>query len=91
MVSDPNVITTIHTVKNAVKEIISHFFCRKEQHIEIVAIKAAANFQKLFMEGVKMAPEIVEECLKQGEVINQRVQEFEKANSVPLQDNGAEA
>ena len=56
-----------------------------------VAIKAAANFQKLFIEGVKMAPEIVEECLKQGEVINQRVQEFEKANSVPLQDNGAEA
>lgn len=81
----------VKAVGDTIKEVISHYFSRKEQHVEIVGLKAVANLKGLLIAGVKMAPEIVEVCIKQGEIINQRVQEFEEANPVELQDTGAEA
>jgi hypothetical protein len=81
----------VKAIGDAIKEVISHYFSRKEQHIEIVGLKAMANLKALFIEGAKMMPEIVEVCLEQGVIIHESIKEFDDANPVELQDTGAEA
>ncbi len=81
----------VKAVGDTIKEVISHYFSRKEQHIEIVSLKAVSNLKGLFIEGAKMAPDLVEVCLEQGLKINQSIKEFEDANPVEIQDTGAEA
>jgi len=84
-------INGVKAVGDAIKEVISHYFSRKEQHIEIVGLKAVANFKGFFIECAKIAPDIVEVCLEQGVKINQSIKEFDDANPVEIQDTGAEA